>query len=161
MAIGLTDYALWVKGLAARLRILQASFADDNPQTRQTYIAEEIERALKEAPPDKRKEWLEALKVEFPTWQVAPETGAASALAAPAHQTPEELLAQLIEAASTLPEAAKAKFAEKLAAAGLGGKGQALPAFELTPELAKALGFTAGETVTPERARGCSPTCWI
>ena len=62
-------------------------------------------------------------------------------------------MAQLIEAASTLPEAAKAKFAEKLAAAGLGGKGQALPAFRIdASELAKALGFTAGETVTPERA---------
>jgi hypothetical protein len=157
MAMISTDYALWAKGLAARLRVLQASFSDDNPQTRQSFITEEIDRAVKQVPADKRKEWLEALMNEFPSWQSASAPAAAPA-GSSAPLSPQELLAQLIDAAKSLPDATRAEFAEKLAAAGFGPKTQALPAFDFPPELQKALGFEPGETLTPERAGRIFPS---
>ena len=44
----LSEDTLWAAALAARLRTLQANFADDNPATRQTYLAEEIEPARRQ-----------------------------------------------------------------------------------------------------------------
>src|SRR5438445_464410 len=43
----LSEEAQWASGLAARLRLIQANFADDPPSQRQGVITEEIERALK------------------------------------------------------------------------------------------------------------------
>ena len=42
----LAEEALWANGLAARLRLVQANFADDQASSRQAYIAEEMERGL-------------------------------------------------------------------------------------------------------------------
>src|SRR6266436_5257195 len=49
-----TEESVWASGLAARLRLIQATFADDAAETRQNYITEEIERALKDVVPSKR-----------------------------------------------------------------------------------------------------------
>jgi hypothetical protein len=149
MAIQLTDHALWAKGLAARLRVLQASFSDDSPSTRQGYIAEAIENALKQVPSNKRKAWLEALSEEFPAWQSGPAPEPAAKTDPP---SPEALLEQLIEVSATLPENTRLEFAKKLAAAGLGAKAQGLADIELTPDLQKILGIEAGEGLAPERA---------
>src|SRR5437016_5732346 len=43
----LSEEALWAGGLASRLRLIQANFADDSSSIRQGYIIEEIERAIK------------------------------------------------------------------------------------------------------------------
>ena len=51
----LTEEAMWASGLASRLKLLQANFADDAPATRQNYITEEIDRALKGVVPARRK----------------------------------------------------------------------------------------------------------
>ena len=51
----------WAIGLSGHLRVVQASFADDESTTRQQYLSEEIARALKTVPPTKRKVYLEAL----------------------------------------------------------------------------------------------------
>jgi len=157
MAVQLTDYAVWAKGLAARLRVLQASFADDNPSTRQGYITDEIDRALKQVPSNKRRAWLDALSEEFPAWQSGVEPIAPAPLPNQSPTlSPDELVARLIQAAATLPESTRAEFAAKLAAAGLAPKasspGAGLGAIELPPELHKALGLAPGETVSPERA---------
>lgn len=163
MAVQLTDYALWAKGLAARLRVLQASFADDNPATRQGYIADEIERALKQVPANKRRAWLGALSEEFPAWQAAGPAAPAPAPVAPGEPkplSPDELLSQLIDCASSLPDGARAEFAKKLAAAGLAPKSEgagSLGNLDLPAELLKSLGVGPGESISPERAAKVFP----
>src|SRR6266853_114656 len=100
METHLAEESLWASSLAARLRLLQANFADDDPAERKDYIVQEIERALKGVVPDKRRALLDALALRFPAWQSSrPAPVAAAAPAAP--ETPEALLERLIEA---LPE---------------------------------------------------------
>jgi len=41
------EESLWASALAARLRVLQANFADDDAAARRDFITQEIERALK------------------------------------------------------------------------------------------------------------------
>ena len=61
----------WAAGIAARLRLLQASFADDPPETRERTLRDELEQALKTVALGQRKECIEALATEFPE----PESG--------------------------------------------------------------------------------------
>jgi hypothetical protein len=49
-----------------RLRLIQVDFADETEETRNGYLGEEIERALKIVLPDQRKEFLEKLTTRFP-----------------------------------------------------------------------------------------------
>jgi len=148
----LSEESLWASSLAARLRILQANFADDDAATRQDFIAQEIERALKGSVSDKRKVLLEALGQLFPTGQAAgpvvshqPSAGAAT----PA--TPEALLEGLLEVLPTLPPEQKQEFTERLKRAGLVPERSAA-AFEASPELLKRLALDATRTVNAERA---------
>ena len=62
----LSEESLWAQGLAARLRLLQATFADDPAGTRQDYISEEITRALEGVNPARKKAYLSALGELFP-----------------------------------------------------------------------------------------------
>jgi hypothetical protein len=151
----LSEESLWAASVAARLRTLQANFADDDAATRQTYLVEEIERALKGCVPEKRKALLEALADRFPSWQAAvvPEAAPTPAPAAPS--TPGELLDQLLEALPGLTPEQRTEFTEKLAAAGLikeKEKAVAAPGIELPAELQKRLGLPAGQSLGAERA---------
>ena len=56
----------WATELAARLRLVQSSFADDAPDVRQRVLDEELEQALRAVPHGKRKEFIEALTEQFP-----------------------------------------------------------------------------------------------
>lgn len=56
-----------ITATANRLRMIQVDFADESNQTRQEYLCEEIENALKAIMPDERAEFLEGLKTRFPT----------------------------------------------------------------------------------------------
>ena len=65
----LSEEALWASGLASRLRLIQANFADDPSSVRQGYLLEEIERALKPVSPTRRKNYLDSLAERFPARQ--------------------------------------------------------------------------------------------
>ena len=41
-----TEAREWAAALAARLRLIQAGFEKDEPETRRGFLAEEIERAM-------------------------------------------------------------------------------------------------------------------
>src|SRR5439155_10096003 len=100
----LTEESLWASGLAARLRLIQATFADDPPATRQSYIAEEIERAMKDVVLSKKQVFLAALGERFPAWQ-APEPAPVEPGAEPGErleETPEALLGRLLQAVPSL-----------------------------------------------------------
>ncbi len=148
----LSEESLWASGLASRLRLIQTNFADDSPATRQNYIAEEIDRALKAVVPSKRKSYLGALAERFPAWQAGPPAPLGDPKAAAAPETPEGLLARLIELAPGLAPEAREGYAKKLQQAGLGGKPPAGAALSLSPEIQKKLGLAASQTLSAERA---------
>src|SRR5271169_2332648 len=92
----LSETALWANGLAARLKVLQANLADDDAATREGFIVDEINRALKGCVPEKRKLLLDALAEQFPSWQssspAAPPAAAAPVSVPSEPETPEVLL---------------------------------------------------------------------
>ena len=153
----LSEESLWASGLASRLRLIQANFADDPPSVRQGYIVEEIERALKPVSPTRRKAYLDTLAERFPAWESSrPAADQAPPPADPkvraALVTPEEMVAGLIELAPTLPPEKRASFAAQLQAAGLVLKEASSPTLDLPPELQKRLGLPPGKPLQVERA---------
>jgi hypothetical protein len=148
----LTEEALWASGLASRLKLLQANFADDAPATRQTYLTEEIERALKNVVPAKRKLYLEALAERFPAWQSAQTVPVAPTPLSAAPETPSELLARFIQVVSGLPSEAKAEFVQKLREAGIVPEASHASAIELAPDAQKKVGLMPGTPLNVERA---------
>jgi hypothetical protein len=150
----LSEAALWASGLAARLKVLQANFADDDAATRKGFIIEEIQRALKGSVPEKRKELLEALAQHFPGWQgaaVEPAPAPDSAPAAPAlPETPEALTERLVKLLPGCAPELRDQLAKQLKAAGLslGGGGT----FEMPPDFQKRLGPNGTKPVDAERA---------
>src|ERR1700676_3712645 len=56
----------WAANVAARLWMLQTSFADDPPDARREYLVEEIERSIKDVVESRRAEYLTALMERFP-----------------------------------------------------------------------------------------------
>ena len=48
----------WAEKVAARLWMLQTSFADDPPSARHEYLVEEIERSIKDVVESRRSEYL-------------------------------------------------------------------------------------------------------
>ena len=141
---------MWANGLAARLRLIQANFSDDAPAARQGYLIEEIERALKDINPSRRKAHLAALTERFPAWEAAAHAPVATPAGTP--ETPEELLARFIEVAGALPPDQKAVFKRKLLDAGLVEVQQGPSSLDLPEEIRKKLGLPAGKPLHLERA---------
>ena len=148
----LSEEALWSSGLASRLRLIQANFADDPPTVRQGYLTEEIERALKPVSPTRRKLHLDTLAERFPAWEGVRTTASSDVKLSAAVLTPEEMVAGLIELAPTQSPEARASFAAQLQTAGLGVKPAAVATLELPPDLQKKLGVAPGKTLQLDRA---------
>jgi hypothetical protein len=148
----LSEESLWASALAARLRVLQVNFADDEPATRQEFINQEIERALKGSVPEKRKALLQALAQRFPSFEAAPAaqnhepTGARTE-----PETAEALLDKLLNALAGLPADQRAALTERLKGAGLAPEGDG-GQFEVSPELLKRLGLEPNRALSPARA---------
>jgi hypothetical protein len=154
----LSETALWANGLAARLKVLQANLADDDAATREGFIVDEINRALKGCVPEKRKLLLDALAEQFPSWQ-SPSPVASPVAAAPINsssepETPETLLKRLIESVPGLSAGQREEFTRQLKQAGLelAGGGGGGTAFEIPPDLQKRLGLTGAKAANAERA---------
>ena len=148
----LSEEALWASGVAARLKLIQANFADDPSSVRQGYITEEIERALKPVSPTRRKAFLDCLAERFPAWEGVRSTAESDLKVGSAPLQPEELVAKLVELAPTLSPEARAAFAGQLQSVGLSIKESADAFLELPPELQKKLGLAAGKRLQLERA---------
>jgi len=148
----LTEEALWASALASRLKLLQANFADDAPSTRQTYITEEIDRALKGVIPARRKLYLEALAERFPAWQSAQTVPIAPTPLSAAPESPSELLARFIQVVSALAPDTKVEFVQKLREAGIVPESGPAATIELAPDAQKKVGLTPGAPLHVERA---------
>lgn len=154
MASHLSEEASWAGVVANRLRLVQNNCVDEAPAARQEFLAEEIELALKDVAPSKRKASLQALAELFPAWNVAPP----EERAAPAEiiqDTPEVWLERLVQAAGDLSSADKQAFTQRLKQAGFALEQTTKVAggpVEAPPEMLKALGLPAGQALDPERA---------
>ena len=142
---------MWANALAARLRVLQANFADDDSTTRQSYLVEEIERGLKGCSAEKRKRLLDALTARFPSWQDSVPVRVTTT-APPVAPTPEALLNQLLEVIPGLAPTQRADLLDKLKSAGLVTQERVVVGVEFTPELQKRLGLPEGRAPNAERA---------
>jgi hypothetical protein len=158
-----TDESSWAAGVSARLRVLQASFADDPAETRQDYLKEELERALRDVPASRRRGYLAALNERFPAGEpTAPPAAAAPSSAAPS--APVELSAgehaeRLAGMAASLSAEDRRALAQYLAQAGIAveapapapvSHGAAAPV-TVPPELQKKLGLNPDQPLDTER----------
>jgi len=146
-----SEASSWAQEVAARLWMLQTSFADDPPAARQEYLVEEIERSLKEVADSKRAEYLDALACRFPGPERidVPPSGPMPAPVEPVKQTAEELAEELLVRAAELTKERKALLAERFQAIGL-----TLPpihGLNLPPELRGKLGLTPDQPMDEER----------
>ncbi|HVS70479.1 MAG TPA: hypothetical protein VHQ47_04410 [Phycisphaerae bacterium] len=122
----LTDLSRLVAATVNRLRLIQVDFADQPAETRETYLADEVEHALAKVLPEQRPQFLTELKARFPTWDrqvdiTAPSANGAahSALDAKELQDYTFLIARLIDLAPSLTEEQRKTAIVRLAEAGL------------------------------------------
>ena len=140
--------------------MLQASFADDDAAARRDYLAEEIERNVREIPASRRKAHLEALAERFPEWGVASgaeEEEVVEPEPAPAAgPSPATLASQLVELAATLSEAEREDITNQLLSVGLAARvssgATTQESDEVRPELQKKLGLDASQALDRKRA---------
>jgi hypothetical protein len=148
----LSEDVLWASTMAARLRLLQANFADDAPGMRQDFIVQEIEQSLKGCVPERRHARLQALVERFPAAPMNGQAPAPVAVGAPERElTAEILVEQLIAFMPAMSAEDRAMVSTRLQAAGLTPDAGPAGAFELPPELQKRLGLD-GDLGDPARA---------
>ena len=137
MTAHLNEEKRWAAGVAARLRILQASFADDEPATREGFLIEAVQQAMKEVPGTQHQSHLAALRELFPIPVPQAELPVAAPAPRSAPATPSDLASQILElpadqrqtvigrlqAAGAIPAAA----AVRTAAPAPGGPAPTLP----------------------------------
>ncbi len=119
------DMAQRVAAIANRLRLIQIDFADQPPETRRDYLAEEVERALADLVPDERAGLLAQLMERFPTWDSNVPTAVRERQPERTGTDQRELrdpgflIARLSEVAGTLSEEDRRVLTHRIADAGL------------------------------------------
>jgi hypothetical protein len=124
----LTDLSRLVAATVNRLRLIQVDFADQPAETRENYLADEVEHALAKLLPEQRGEFLAELKERFPTWDNKVDLSSAaestqSATDARELQDYSFLVSRLVQLAPTLTEEQRKTAVARLADAGLAERG--------------------------------------
>jgi hypothetical protein len=96
---GLSDAPVWAASTASRLRYLQANFADDSRESRESFLEDELKKLLEPVPASKRQLYLDALAEKFPTWESL-ATAAAATAASPGEMSPDDVWSLFLK---TLP----------------------------------------------------------
>lgn len=143
---------IWAAGLAARLRLLQVDCADAPVATRQEFFTEEIGRALKSIPAEKRAPYLNALSDKFPAWGAEGGVPNSPESSSPVDLTPEELVERLKQAAPQLSEERKQKLTRQLAEAGFAAQSSDSTPWEIPADIQTKLGAGQGTRIPPENA---------
>ncbi|MBL9205020.1 MAG: hypothetical protein JNN01_08035, partial [Opitutaceae bacterium] len=112
----LSEPPTWAAMLGNRLKYLQANLADETPENRQTFLEEELRRALQAVPSSKRGLYLDALAERFPSWELA--TVAVNTPAAITQRTPDEIVRDFLELAPKMSGEQREDMKQKLAALG-------------------------------------------
>jgi len=154
METHLNEEQKWAGNVASRLRLLQASLADENAANRQEYLGEEVERALREVAPAKRKGYLQVLQGEFPDWQIVPlPSGPPSTGSQIVEDSPELRLESLLSVVDQLDPEQKSQFAQRLQKAGLGVESESSESgLRLPEEMHTKLGLAVEQSIQAERA---------
>jgi hypothetical protein len=152
----------WAARLAARLRVLQTTCAEDEADMRLELLQEEVARALREIAPAQRAGYIEALEDKFPDFGSSSMGAPAAGAAAPAEDEiefptmpPEVLMADLLDAAPTLSAETRAEYGRRLAAAGFlvtSAPAAAAPAFDLPADARARFALSANQKVDQARA---------
>jgi hypothetical protein len=146
-----SEASSWAQEVAGRLRMLQTSFADDSPATRQEYLTEEIERSLKNVVDSRRAEYLDALAHRFPGPErvgIVPANPAPAPIE-PVKRTVEEVAEELLGRVAELTEEGKTRLVERFRSLGLiAAQDRAL---DLPPELRGKLGLNPDQILDEER----------
>ena len=140
----------WAKGVATRLWMLQTSFADDALEVRHDYLRDEIDRAIKGIPDNRRAEHLRALLERFPGPERIVLTGAAPVQAPVAEKTALQLADDLLRKLPELSAEQRSTLARKFQAFGLISADKST--FDIAQDLRGKLGMTADEPIDSERA---------
>ncbi len=148
----------WIHDVAARLRLIQADTAQEEPGKRAEFLQEEIERSLKHVPPASRKRLIEALLTRFPvagkvvnSFAPAPPAPAPVPVAVPVEESPAETLERFLAAVTKLPEAPRGELVQRLLAHELLQSYRSTMVLEISEEAQRALGLGAGQQPRPER----------
>ena len=155
--VHLSDEAQWAAGMGARLRMVQASLADDEAAARVGYLEEEIEREIRTIPDSRRKAYLEALAGRFPQGEGTAGAAASTdaAMQTQVEESPEGLVRHLAALARALPEDQRYALSSQLRNAGFAievqvqGTGEV---DEIPAELQKKLGLDPSQTLDRKRA---------
>lgn len=115
--VALAEPATWAAALGNRLKYLQANLAEETGENRQTYLEEELRRALQTVPASKRGLYLDALAERFPTWELA--TVAVANPAAVTQPMPDEIVKAFLQLAPQLAGEQRENVKQQLAALGL------------------------------------------
>lgn len=114
----------WAAKSAAQLRLIQADFSGSPAEERQSYIEQEILRAVENILPEQREHYLEALETHFPMGDalhtlVARESSASGQASAPvADLSPEALVDRLVKLAPALSRGTLLNLGARLQSAG-------------------------------------------
>lgn len=130
--------------------MLQTSFANDSLQEREAYLAEEIERSLKDVVDSRRAEYLDALAGCFPRpEQVGDLLAGRAQVIESAEKTTDELAEELIDRLPELSKEAKGRLTERMRRIGL--IDEAMPSLDLPPGIRGKLGLTPEQPLDQER----------
>ncbi len=143
---------------ANRLRMVQVDFADQGPDVRREYLAEEVERALNNVVPEQRQAFLEELMEQFPSWDARvdvqlrkDESTDRSETDRRELQDPNFLVARLIELSRGLGDEERKVLTERLAEAGLASISQGAWPEDAEAPLRQNLRLGPDSTIDPAR----------
>ncbi len=143
---------------ANRLRLIQVDFADESEHTRNGYLCEEIERALKLIMPEKRNEFLEKLKTRFPVpslgnqvVQNGPAESRSPVAQADVLKDPELLVKSLLEIAPTLSDENKEIIVNSLGPVAVHQEAKVNYSEQTFQKLQTVFQSEAGQSINPDR----------
>ena len=132
----------WASEVAARLRLLQSSFADEPPDMRERTLIDELEQALKAVSLGKRMECIEALAEQFPAPEPATGAPRASSEAIDVPKPPGDpaaLAEQLLNSLRTMAPEESAVIRKQIQDSGLLPAATNAGALEVPEELRKRM----------------------
>lgn len=153
-SVGSSDISDLAEAIASRVRLIQVDFADDTPEKRQAFLADEIERALGDQTPARRRALLSELLERFPTWNAQMLSSEASGAGGDeiANSGVSALLDRLIELAPNMTSEDRLTVTTRLEEAGVITR-QTRDGWSLNTEdaVTDKLGFDKNVPLDPER----------
>lgn len=152
------DTSKLITATANRLRLVQTDLAEEQPDVRQQYLADEVERALAQVVPTERPAFLAALQDWFPTWdRIDLERKGEQGMGQSATDERDLkdagfLVERLADLAPSLSEEQRRSVAGRLRDAGLSVEGRLAWPEQAAEKLRTHLKMTDGPEIDPLRA---------